>query len=129
MGQQWQRYLTDGHNGWQGDPDLVLAHNRQTGKIEVFHDDGQQYRLVMRDDEATFDIDLLCRKLDEADPRKHSIHDHLAAIDAGNEQLEVDKQRRADDEFEEVSGKMYWAMRVDTGHHVRPILVPRGINS
>ena len=126
----WARRLQDGvpEIGWDGDRALVLAHNVLKDEVEVWYSlPGRKPVLVLQVPFAEWDINKACARLRDADGRKHSIEDRIVAVDRHNEAVEKERARQLRDRKEHVTDRMRDAIRRDTGNHVRPILVPRGV--
>ncbi len=124
--EHWQEKLAYGHGAWQGDRALVLYYKPLTQTMEVWYElPNEKPQLVMKDiPSSEFDIDKMCQALWRGDNRNVSVEDKIDEIDAHNDAIERDNARVAADRQEEFVDRMHHAVRVDTGNHVKPIVVP-----
>lgn len=125
---EWQKKLAYGDNtvGWRGDRYLQLYHNVITDKIEIFVElPDQKPVIVMSVDAETFDIHKACAALRDADHRAQTPDEIIARVDAKNEAAEAARAKEFAARQEEVTEKMWWAIRKETGAHIAPMTVER----
>lgn len=125
MGEHWHQKLWYGSGPWDGDQFLNLYHNPLRDEIELRYEvPNQKPELVFQIPLADFDIDKLCASLAKADNRKTSVEEKMAAVDAQNEKVEVERQKLQQENHDAFTEKMRWAVRKDTGQHIAPLVVP-----
>lgn len=126
-GEHWQKQLAYGseHVGWSGDRALVMYHEPILDNIEIWHElPGRKATIVMRVPSAEFEINKALATLRDADNRRTSMDEKIAASDAHNQGILDAQAAKAAEMNEEVKEKMRWAIRKDTGQHIAPIVIP-----
>ena len=125
LGEHWHRKLWEGSGAWEGDRFLNIYHHPLKDEIEVRYEiPNEKPQLVFQIPLADFDIDKLCAALAKADNRKTSVQDKIREVDAHNDALRIEAEKAEQAKKDEMTEKMLWAMRKDTGHHVAPLTVP-----
>lgn len=105
--------------GWEGDPLLFLAWNRQTQRMELWrhnlHGDGQA-GLIMRSKpgQRTADMNII-RFLVDHDTRRHNVVEDMFKH---NEQVRQDQLATTRDKMGEAADRLYHGFQKDIGHHL-----------
>lgn len=130
LGEQYQRALTnpDPTLGWQGDPDLVLAHNRLLDRWEIWREEAwfdvasetwQTGHLIIGSGPASGKLSIpgILKGLVERDTRVQD-QSHARAMDQHFKDLDAETKRRDDEFFEKlapVQEKLAWHMAKESG--------------
>lgn len=99
--------------GWEGDPDLRLVANVETGEYEVWARDaqGEPYIAIAH---PTCDASLI-RRLAAADNRRDTLQARIGRAEAERER---NAQRAADDHLEHLANRLQFGLMRDIGHRV-----------
>lgn len=124
--EHWQKDLAYGRGAWAGDRALVLYYKPLTHTLEVWYElPGRKPEVVIKDMDAdTFDINLLCQRLYQADNRNVSVEEKMDQADAHNDKLKADTEKKADEQTAEMAEKLDRALSIDTGRKTPRLVVP-----
>ena len=130
MGEHWHHKLWYGSGQWTGDRYINIYHHPLKDEIEVRYElPDKKPELIMQIALADFDIDKLCAALHKADNKTSTPAEKLARVDAENAKIDKVAKDAADEKQEALMDRMYWAARVDTGHHIKPMTIPTVLGS
>lgn len=104
--------------GWEGDPRLYLAWNRQTLRMEMWRncEDGV-HRMIMQGRPGMRVVDMnIIHFLVTHDSRRG--HDAAAEIIKHNEKVRKDAADAQRDKMSEAADRLYHGFQKDIGHHL-----------